>query len=124
MRAGEARIDAAITRSHSAATAAGGEQELLSLLALDTATATIGDAALKGYLEQLGTPVNMDSALVRRACLAYRRGESRGPALSDEFAATSTGGRTVVHQRFSAGVAEYDPATGQVAWVELVLHPE
>ena len=107
-----------------AGAAAGGEEEMLDRLALDAGTVGVDDAALKAYLEQLGTPVNMASALVQRACLAYRRGESRGPAVSGEYPATAPDGRAVVRQRFSAGVAEYDPATGQVAWVELVLHPE
>ena len=104
--------------------AAGGEQVMLDRLSLDAGTVTIDDAALQRYLEQLGTPVNMDSALVRRACLAYRRGESRGPAVSDEYPATAPDGRAVVRQRFSAGIAEYDSATGQATWVEVVLHPE
>ncbi|MGH2355165.1 MAG: transglycosylase SLT domain-containing protein [Chloroflexota bacterium] len=84
----------------------------------------ISDADLKAYLEQLGQGVNMESAIIKRACLAYRLGETRGPAVSDEYPAVAPDGRNVVRQNFSAGIAEYDPATGAVSWVEVVLHPE
>jgi uncharacterized protein YvpB len=84
----------------------------------------ISDTDLKQYLEQLGQGVNMESAIVKRACLAYRRGETRGPAVGDEYAATSPDGRAVVRQKFSAGIGEYDPATGEVNWVEVVAHPQ
>ncbi|HEU5314797.1 MAG TPA: transglycosylase SLT domain-containing protein [Chloroflexota bacterium] len=84
----------------------------------------ISDADLKQYLEQLGHGVNMESAIVKRACLAYRRGETRGPAVGDEYPATAPDGRAVIRQKFTAGIAEYDPATGDVGWVELVTHPE
>ncbi len=90
----------------------------------DVPLAKISDEDLKRYLEMLGTPVNPASAIVKRAMLAYRRGETRGPAVSDEYKATTADGRQVVRQRFSAGIAEYDPASGEVNWVELVLHPD
>jgi uncharacterized protein YvpB len=90
----------------------------------DMAVIRISDEDLKAYLEQLGQGVNMESAIVKRACLAYRRGETRGPAVSDEYPARAPDGREVVRQRFSAGIAEWDPATGEVNWVEVVLHPE
>jgi hypothetical protein len=82
------------------------------------------DQELEQYLSQLGHPVNMETAIIKRACLAYRRGETRGPAISDEYAAQTTDGRSVVRQKFSAGIAEFDPATGDVAWVEVVAHPD
>jgi Papain-like cysteine protease AvrRpt2 len=104
--------------------AQGPAQDLLQRLALDPQTVATSDDALKPYLEQLGVAVNMDTALIQRACLAYRRGETRGPAVSGEYPATAPDGRAVVRQRFSAGIAEYDPATGQVSWVEVVSHPE
>ncbi|MER3405720.1 MAG: hypothetical protein C4345_10255 [Chloroflexota bacterium] len=66
----------------------------------------------------------METAIMKRAALAYRRGETRGPALCDEYLALAPDGRTVVRPDFSAGIAEYDPATGDVVWVEVVLHPE
>ena len=84
----------------------------------------ISDAELKRYLEMLGTPVNPDTAIMRRAMLAYRYGESRGPAMSNEYQATTADGRRVVRQKFTAGIAEYDPASGEVNWVEVVLHPD
>lgn len=84
----------------------------------------ISDDELRQYLEQLGQGVNMESAIIKRACLAYRRGETRGPAVSDEYDATAPDGRAVVRQKFSAGIGEYDPTTGEVNWVEVVAHPE
>ena len=90
----------------------------------DMAIIRISDDELKRYLEQLGQGVNMESAIVKRAGLAYRRGETRGPAVSDEYPARAPDGREVVRQRFTAGIAEYDPATGEVSWVEVVAHPE
>lgn len=84
----------------------------------------ISDEDLKAYLEQRGQSVNMATAIIQEACLAYRRGETRGPAASDEYVATTPDGREVIRQNFTAGIAEYDPSTGAVAWVEVVLHPE
>jgi hypothetical protein len=66
-----------------------------------------------------GHSVNMGTAIVQRAALAYRRGETRGPALSGEY---DHNGR--VRQRFSAATCEWDPATGVASWVEINLHPE
>ncbi len=85
---------------------------------------SVSDDEIKQYLEQLGQSVNMDTAIIKRAALAYRRGETRGPALSDEYLALAPDGRAVVRQDFTAGIAEFDPVTGEVVWVELVLHPE
>jgi uncharacterized protein YvpB len=84
----------------------------------------IGDEELETYLAQQGQSVNMETAIVKEACLAYRRGETRGPATSDEYVATRPDGQPVIRQNFTAGIAEYDPATGAVSWVEVVLHPE
>lgn len=81
----------------------------------------ISDEDLKAYMEQLGTPINPDTALMQRAYLAYRRGETRGPAISGEYTYLITGH---VRQRFTAGIADYDPATGGVSWAEVVAHPE
>jgi hypothetical protein len=84
----------------------------------------ISDSELKAYLESRGQGVNMDTALIKLACLSYRRRETRGPAIGDEFAAISPDGRAVVRQHFTGGTAEYDPETGQLGWVEVVLHPD
>ena len=75
----------------------------------------------KAYLEQLGTQVNPDTAIFKRAHLAYERGETRGPAISDEYSATSPPPQSVpqIRQRFTAGTAYYDPATGACDWVEV-----
>lgn len=83
----------------------------------------ISDADLEQYLNQAGHPVNMDTSLIKRACLAYRRGETRGPAISGEYPAQAADGRDVIRQKFSAGIAEYDPASGEVSWVEVVANP-
>jgi Peptidase_C39 like family len=82
------------------------------------------DEQLASYLSQLGTPVNMETAIIRRACLAYRHGETRGPAVSGEYPAQAPDGRQVIRQNFTAGIAEYDPQTGAVGWVELVARPD
>jgi hypothetical protein len=66
----------------------------------------------------------METAIIRRACLAYRHGETRGPAISGEYPAQAPDGRAVVRQDFTAGIAEYDPQTGGVGWVELVARPD
>lgn len=100
-------------------------EDVLPQIAPAPAGATdVSDDEIKRYLEQLGQPVNMDTAIMKRAALAYRRGETRGPALSDEYLALAPDGRAVVRQDFTAGIAEFDPASGEVAWVEVVLHPE
>jgi hypothetical protein len=83
----------------------------------------VTDEELKRYLEQLGQTVNMDTAIIKRACLAYRRGETRGPAISGEYPATTEQGQPVIRQKFTAGIAEYNPATGDTIWVEVVTHP-
>lgn len=79
----------------------------------------ISDADLQAYLSQLGFPVNMDTAIIKRVALSYRRGENRGPAVSDEYHYQGK-----VRQRFTAATAEYDPATGGVSYVELNINPE
>ncbi len=83
--------------------------------------------AMRPYFESLGTPVNMDTQIMKRACLAFKRGESRGPAVSDEYPAVAPDGAAVTRQRFSAAVGEakaLPDGTWQVGWVEVVLHPE
>jgi hypothetical protein len=75
--------------------------------------------AIRPYFEQLGIAVNMDTALMQKACLAYYRDESRGPAMSDEY---PQGEQGYVRQAFTAGTAEYHP-DGTTYWVE-VNRPE
>jgi N-acetyl-anhydromuramyl-L-alanine amidase AmpD len=84
----------------------------------------IGDAELVGYLSQLGYPVNPETAIVKRAMLAYRRGETRGPAISGEYPALSPSGKPVIRQKFTAGICEFSPETGEASWAEAVLFPE
>ncbi len=84
----------------------------------------ISDADLVTYFGSLGYPVDITFALPRRAALAYRRDENPGPAVSGEYQVTTPDGRVVVRQDFSNTIFEYDPATGGVSRVEVVLHPE
>ncbi|CAA9250428.1 MAG: hypothetical protein AVDCRST_MAG77-2049 [uncultured Chloroflexi bacterium] len=84
----------------------------------------VPDVEIQALLESRGQPVNMATAIIARACLSYRRRESRGPALSDKYPATAPDGQPVVRQTFTGGIAEYDPQSGLVSWVEVVLHPE
>lgn len=81
----------------------------------------IDDTDLQKYLESYGTRVNMSTAIIKRAALSYRRGETRGPAISDEY---SYGPIPTVRQRFTAGTCEYNPTTGGCGWVELNIDPE
>lgn len=77
-------------------------------------------AAYQPYFEQLGVGVNMESALMKLASLAYKREESRGPAMSGEYPAASPEGLPVVRQDFTGGKAEYHPDDGSTYWVEVV----
>jgi hypothetical protein len=74
-------------------------------------------ASYKAYFEQLGTGVNMETAIMKRAALAYKRDEGRGPALSGEYE-YSIGH---IRQDFTAGSLDYNVATGEVNWAELNL---
>lgn len=76
------------------------------------------------YFESYGVGCNMETGIMKRAALAYKRGETRGPALSGEYEALAPDGRPVIRQRFTAGICEYDPATGETHWAEVVLRPE
>ena len=76
--------------------------------------------AMRPYFELYGVPVNTETALMKRACLAHKRDETPGPALSGEYGHTLPDGRGVIRQDFTGRVGEYDPATGGTAWVEVV----
>lgn len=71
--------------------------------------------AMRPYFELYGIDVNMETAILKRACLAYKRDESRGPALSGEYPYGD-----YVRQDFSGGKGEYHPEDGLVYWVETV----
>jgi N-acetyl-anhydromuramyl-L-alanine amidase AmpD len=73
-------------------------------------------AAMQPYFEMLGVPVNMETALMKRAALAHKRGETRGPATSGEYPHGDH-----VRQDFTAGTCDFDPATGGVGWAEINL---
>jgi hypothetical protein len=84
-------------------------------------------AAMQPYFEQLQIPVNMETALMKRAALAHKRQEGRGPALSGEYTARNRDGILVARQRFSGGTLDYHqegPSEGQTFWGEVVAHPE
>src|SRR5262249_20414914 len=84
-------------------------------------------AAMVEYFSQMGVAFNPETEMAKRACLAYKRGETRGPAISDEYPSTTPDGRPSVRQRFSAGILEAfqdDAGTWQANWMELCLHPE
>jgi hypothetical protein len=72
-------------------------------------------AAMKPYFDMYGIDCNMETALMKRACLAYARDESPGPALTGEYPWGS-----YVRQDFTARKAEYHPDDGLVYWVEVV----
>src|SRR5262245_2903652 len=83
--------------------------------------------AMKPYFDQLGQDCNMETQLMQRAALAYKRGESRGPATSGEYPSTTPDGQPSTRQNFSASICEArQKADGswEANWVELVLHPE
>jgi murein DD-endopeptidase MepM/ murein hydrolase activator NlpD len=70
--------------------------------------------AYRPYFEQLGIVVNPEAAIYKRACLAYKRDETPGPAMSDEY---PYGDYT--RQDYTARTGEWHPDDGQVYWVEL-----
>lgn len=88
------------------------------------------DEEIKGWLETAGVGVNMDTALIKFAADAFRQGPPpfgnwRGPAIGPgEYAVQLPDGRTVARHRFTAGIAEYDPTTGGLGWVEVVANPD
>jgi hypothetical protein len=84
-------------------------------------------AAMQPYFELYGIGCNMDTAIMQRAALAYKREETRGPAISGEYPATAPDGVDVTRQNFTAGIAEAKPlpdGTWQVGWVEVVANPD
>lgn len=72
-------------------------------------------AAMRPYFAMYGVDVNMETALMKRAALAYKRDESRGPALTGEY-----GYGAYLRQDFTGGKGEYHPDDGLVYWVETV----
>lgn len=80
---------------------AGGQEE-------DVRTTTTPEerAAAQPYFEQLGVPFNTETAIGQRACLAYYRDETRGPAMGGEYPATAPDGTSVTRQDFTAGTCE------------------
>lgn len=91
------------------------------------------DEQIKGWLETYGTAVNMQTGIMQFVAQSFRNGapptgEYRGPALPGpngepgEYAAPDGSGK--IRHRFAQGIVEYDPNTGGLGWVEVVLHPE
>lgn len=80
--------------------------------------------AMVPYFEQLGAGFNPETEIGKRACLAYKRGETRGPAVGPEHPATEAGGAPVRRQDFTAGSAvakQLGDGTWVVNWAELNL---
>jgi len=73
--------------------------------------------AMKPYFDMYGIDCNMDTALMSRACLAYKRDETPGPALTDEYPYGDLG---YVRQNFTARILEFHPQDGLVYTVEVV----
>ena len=73
--------------------------------------------AIKPYMEQLGVAVNMDTALMQKACLAYYRDENPGPAMTGEYPWGAEAGG-FVRQEFTARTGEWHP-DGTTYWVEI-----
>lgn len=94
-------------------------------LAMDTSEAE--REAMRPYFELLNIPVNMETALMKRAALARKRQEDRGPAISSEYNTRNRDGVMVARQRFSAGTLDYHTegaSQGETFWGEVILHPE
>lgn len=81
-------------------------------------------AEYKPYFESLGIPVNMETALMKRAALAKKRQEERGPAITGEYHTANREGKVVIRQKFSAGVLDYHEDTGNTYWGEMMVYPE
>jgi hypothetical protein len=74
--------------------------------------------AMRPYFEMYGVSVNLDTALMQRACLAYKRDETPGPALTGEY---GWGDQGHVRQDFTVKTLEWHPQDGLVYAVELNL---
>jgi hypothetical protein len=74
--------------------------------------------AMKPYFETYGVSCNMDTALLQRACLSYKRDETCGPALTGEY---PWGDQGYVRQEFTVKTLEWHPDNGLVYAVELNL---
>ena len=73
-------------------------------------------AAMAPYFATYGVQPNMGTAIMARAGLAYKRDETPGPCLTDEYPYGEVG---YVRQDFTARTAEWHPDDGQVYWVEI-----
>jgi hypothetical protein len=101
---------------------AGGTDGEEEELAMDTTAEE--RAAMQDYFQLLGIPVNPETALMKRAALAKKRDESRGPAVTGEYHTTNREGTVVIRQRFSGGALDYHEDTGETFWTEPILYPE
>jgi hypothetical protein len=73
-------------------------------------------AELVAYFEQVGVPINPDTAIMQRAFLAHQRGETPGPAMTGEYPHGDH-----IRQDFTGRSAEWHADDNQVYWVELNL---
>jgi hypothetical protein len=74
-------------------------------------------AAMAPYFAMYGVTPNMQTAIMYRAALAYKRDETPGPCLTDEY---PYGDRGYVRQNFTARILEWHPDDNQVYTVEVV----
>jgi hypothetical protein len=75
-------------------------------------------AAMGPYFSMYGIAPNMETAIMKRACLAYKRDETPGPCLTDEY---GWGDHGYVRQDFTCRVLEWHPDDGLVYYVETQL---
>lgn len=110
-------FDPSFWYAETVARAAGQEEDVR------TSTTPEERQAVKPYFEMNGIPCNMDTSLMQRACLAYYRDESRGPAVTGEYPATAPDGTAVTRQDFTAGTGEAKPqpdGSWWTGWVEVI----
>jgi len=73
--------------------------------------------AMAPYFAMYGVSPNMETAIMKRAALAYKRDETPGPCLTDEY---PYGDQGFVRQNFTARILEWHPQDNQVYTVEVV----
>lgn len=71
--------------------------------------------AMAPYFATYGIAPNMETAIMKRACLAYKRDETTGPCLTDEY---PWGDQGYVRQQFTCRTLEWHPQDGLVYYVE------
>lgn len=70
---------------------------------------------MKSYFDIYGVDCNMDTAIMERACLAYKRDETPGPALTQEYPYGPH-----VRQDFTSRILEWHADDNKIYYVEVV----